>query len=309
MTDSVQSPEDISLRSVFVRTSHVKAATERLQDILRQQVRYHVSSGLLLIGPSGVGKSAAAVRFANSINTHQAIPGERLPVLYFEMPASPTQKNLGSRLLHTLGDSEWGRRDTAEDKLARAAILLSHLKTDLIIIDEVQHLVDYKRTNAAEAGDWIKSLMNVSNLSIALVGMNRIKRIKEENPQFRRRFSATYQFERFYPESPLWPEFLGLIRALSKKISVDKVDFLTSDMVQRLYFCSHGIMDYLVKVLERAVTLVKDGKFPGIDRTTLYQAFFDEVWQEAPVERNPFHDQFQFKPLIAMGEPFQKVDE
>lgn len=78
-------------------------------------------------------------------------------------------------------------------------------------------------------------------------------------------------------------------------------------MIQRLYFASFGILDYLVKVLERAVRLVQSGQFEGVNLAALDAAFKDEVWQSAPQNRSPFNAEFDFRPLIGVGEPYEVI--
>lgn len=95
---------------------------------------------------------------------------------------------------------------------------------------------------------------------------------------------------------------------MQKILIVESVNLVTEEMIQRLYFASFGILDYLVKVLERAVRLVKSGQFDGINLAALDTAFRDEVWQLAPRNRSPFNAEFDFRPLIGLGEPYEKIE-
>ncbi|WAH58807.1 TniB family NTP-binding protein [Pseudomonas silvicola] len=303
-------PEEISLRKLFIQTSYVKGAWGRLADVHQERIRFGESTGLLLMGPSGAGKSALASRYADAVNAERAVTQQCLPVVYLEMPSSPSKKNMCTALLEALGDVDHAKRrnDSSEVKFLRAVTLIENLKTELVIMDEAQHLIDYSRIDAYEAGDWIKSLMNKAGVSVVLVGMSRLEKLKKANSQFRRRFSATYTIKSFHPEEENWSEFLGVIKILQKHMSVDAVDLLVPDMVQRLYFASNGLMDYLVKVLDRALVLVWEGAFPGISLATLHQAFREEVWLTAPSIRNPFDSSFNFLPLLGADEPFEEVD-
>jgi DNA transposition AAA+ family ATPase len=185
--------------------------------------------------------------------------------------------------------------------------LLENLRVELVILDEAQHLVDYKRSDAYEAGDWIKSLLNTSKVSVVLIGMTRLEGLKRANDQFRRRFSASYTLVPFRPDEEFWPEFAGVIKAMQKMLSVESVNLVSDEMIQRLYFASFGILDYLVKVLERAVRLVQSGQFEGVNLAALDAAFKDEVWQSAPQNRSPFNAEFDFRPLIGVGEPYEVI--
>jgi GTPase SAR1 family protein len=303
-------PTDVtSLQKVFINTSIVKAAASRLIDIHNDNLRTGTNKGLLIMGPSGVGKSALVKKYVNSVNSERAIEMECLPILYLDMPSAPTKKNLGAALLKTLDDPCANvNSESAEAKFSRVVTLLNNLKIELVILDEAQHLVDYKRSDAYEAGDWIKSLMNNSKVSVVLIGMTRLEGLKRANDQFRRRFSASYTLVPFKPDGEYWPEFAGVIKAMQKMMVVDTVNLVTDEMIQRFYFASFGILDYLVKVLERAVNLVRAGRFNGVDLAALDTAFKDEVWQLAPENRSPFNAEFDFRPLIGIGEPFEKIE-
>lgn len=308
MNESLNGIDDTSLRNVFINTSIARAAATRLVDIHNENLRTGTNQGFLIMGPSGVGKSALVKKYVNSVNAERAIEMERLPILYLDMPSGPTKKNLGSTLLKALKDPYASTNsESAEVKFSRVVTLLENLNVELVILDEAQHLVDYKFSDMLEAGDWIKSLLNTSKVSVVLIGMTRLERLKKANSQFRRRFSASYTLVRFEPGSEFWPEFAGVIKALQNTMAVDSVSLVTDDMIQRLYFASFGILDYLVKVLERAVRLVRGGQFDGVNLAALGTAFKDEVWQLAPRNRNPFDAEFDYLPLIGPGEPYEET--
>lgn len=308
MSSSLNVVDDTSLRNVFINTSIARAATSRLVDIHNENLRTGTNQGFLLMGPSGVGKSALVKKYVNSVNTERAIEMERLPILYLDMPSGPTKKNLGSQLLKALKDPYANNNsESAEAKFSRVVTLLENLNVELVILDEAQHLVDYKQSDMFESGDWIKSLMNNSKVSVVLIGMTHLEGLKKANSQFRRRFSASYTLVPFEPGGEFWPEFAGVIKAMQKMMAVDSVNLVTDEMINRLYFASFGILDYLVKVLERAVRLVRGGKFDGVNLAALDTAFKDEIWQLAPKNRNPFNAEFDFQPLIGLGEPYEKI--
>lgn len=79
-------------------------------------------------------------------------------------------------------------------------------------------------------------------------------------------------------------------------------------MIRRFYLASFGLIDYLIKVIDRSVWLVQHRDAEGINLPILCEAFKDEVWSAAPEERNPFSDAFDFKPLIRDCEPFENFD-
>jgi DNA transposition AAA+ family ATPase len=47
----------------------------------------------------------------------------------------------------------------------------------MLVLDEAQHLVDYRRNGAYEAADWIKSLMNETSIAFVLIGLKRTENL------------------------------------------------------------------------------------------------------------------------------------
>ncbi|MNP67032.1 hypothetical protein D3C76_1628150 [compost metagenome] len=80
-------------------------------------------------------------------------------------------------------------------------------------------------------------------------------------------------------------------------------------MIKRFYLASYGLIDYLIKIVDRAVWLVQVQDLAGIELPVLAKAFEDEVWSYATEERNPFSASFNFQPLFGKWEPFETLEE
>ena len=78
MNVSLNGIDDTSLRNVFINTSIARAAASRLMDIHNENLRTGTNQGFLLMGPSGVGKSALVKKYVTSVNAERAIEMERL---------------------------------------------------------------------------------------------------------------------------------------------------------------------------------------------------------------------------------------
>ena len=150
--------------------------------------------------------------------------------------------------------------------------------------------------------------MNHTGAAVILIGMRETQEILNNDQQLRRRFSATIDFDRFKISTPSASNFSSLLKTLETIIKVKSVSLTTSEMLQRFYYASYGLIDYLTKILDRAAFLVIKNKLEGITLEVLFQAFVDEVWSDAKDNRNPFSSQFNFRPLIGRNEPFYKVD-
>ncbi|QQZ36358.1 TniB family NTP-binding protein [Pseudomonas sp. SK2] len=299
-----------SLRHRFIHSPQAVRALTRLSEVHRDSRRTGASNGLLIKGPSGVGKSTLILEYIRSLEEIGSVDDGKRTVLFVEIPSSPTKKNLAAAMLTALKDPfATARGHSAEVKFARVVLLLKNLGVEVVALDEVQHLVDYRRNGAYEAADWIKSLMNETSITFVLLGLKRTEGLLTANEQLRRRFSATVDYDRFTLTAKSSVHFVMLLRAIQGELPVQTVSFTEATMIKRFHLASYGLIDYLMKIVDRAVWLVHYRGLAGIELPVLAEAFEDEVWSNSTDERNPFSATFNFQPLIGKYEPFEKFEE
>lgn len=309
MTNCEENIAPFSLRHHFILSPQAERALNRLTEVHEDTRRTGTSKGLVIQGPSGVGKSTLIKEYVRELEaTKKKEAGHRF-VLVVEIPSSPTKKNLATAMLTAMKDPYADSRNhSAETKFARIILLLGSLGVEVVVLDEAQHLVDYKRNAAYEAADWIKSLMNETGITFVLVGLKRTEGLLWANEQLRRRFSATVDYNRFMLTEACWEQFAMLLHGVRELLPVVSISFSEKEMIRRFYLASFGLIDYLIKILDRSVWLVQHRNSEGINLRILSQAFKDEVWSAAPDVRNPFSYAFDFKPLIGDREPFENFD-
>ncbi|MCE5981969.1 TniB family NTP-binding protein [Pseudomonas sp. LF19] len=307
MITNAEPQSGFSLRHHFIRSPQSDHAIMRMEEVRQDTIRTQSSKGLVVQGPSGVGKSSLVREYLR--NEAAGNPDWMRSVLVVEMPSSPSKKNLATAVLVAMKDPfATARGHSAEHKFTRIVTLLKNQGTAMIILDEAQHLVDYKKVGAYEAADWIKSLMNETDITVVLVGLKRTEGLLWANEQLRRRFSASIDYGRYDLTEETWKQFAALLKAIQGLLPVQCISFLSKDMLQRFHLASFGLIDYLIKILDRAVWLAQRSGVEGIDLNVLSQAFKDEVWSRVPSERNPFSTSFDFQPLVGGREPFENFD-
>ena len=309
MNNHEEIQKQFSLRHHFILSPQAERALTRLAEVHGDTRRTGTSKGLVIQGPSGVGKSTLVKEYVRELESLKKTEAGHRSVLIVEIPSSPTKKNLATAMLAAMKDPYAdSRTHSAETKFSRIILLLRSLAVEVVVLDEAQHLVDYKRNAAYEAADWIKSLMNETGITFVLVGLKRTEGLLWANEQLRRRFSATVDYNRFTLTEACWAQFATLLLGIRDLLPVASISFSDKKIIQRFYLASFGLIDYLIKILDRAVWLVQDRNFEGINLAVLSKAFKDEVWSAAPNERDPFSEEFDFTPLIRDREPFENFD-
>lgn len=295
------------LSKQFITTPQIENTLSRVDEVIYDTKYSGKAKGLLICGPSGAGKSTMIKKLISD-RRQLAVDGHKFTTIYMELPSKPTLKSMGETFLEGLGDAfAKTRSHSAEFKLLRIIGLLKDLGTELVIFDEVQHIVDRLR-NTNEASNWIKHLMNNTGVAVVLIGMRSTQEILNNDQQLRRRFSATIDFDRFKISKKCSTDFLTLLKTLEGVLGVQSISLTTGEMIQRFYYASYGLIDYLVKIIDRAVYISIKNNLEGITLEVFSQAFKDEVWSNVSDDRNPFSPLFNFRALIEHNEPFNGVD-
>lgn len=293
-----------NIRTQVVSHPQFIAIQNGLFDALNITKASGVCKGISILGPSGVGKSTLIRSFSSQLSGQNESKFLK-KVVIAEMPSNPTQKSLASSILAGMNDPfAHSRTHSAEEKRTRIVKLIRELKTDVLVIDESQHIAKRLRKEQYETADWLKSLLNETHILVILAGLPTLEQFIKSNEQLRRRFSSSYTLDPFSlaePKSRL--NFLGILQSFQISLGVEAIKLTSPDISMRMYFASCGLIDYVVKILEKCA-YIADQENTDIHLGILYRAFNDEVWSSAPPERNPFAKEFDMRPLTCAGEPF-----
>lgn len=124
---------------LFIMTPELRALSDKLAT-----VRHYRSLGqqrnFLLGGASGMGKSTCLDWFAAQYPTRVEDDRNYIPVIKIDAPVSNhSPKPLFQRILLECGLS-YTRSDSEEDLLMKIALVFQRCGTDLLIVDEIEHI-------------------------------------------------------------------------------------------------------------------------------------------------------------------------
>ncbi len=255
--------------------------------------RCHKTAGLkpksmMLLGASGAGKSTLLHLYRKAFPDAELEDRTLRPILYISLPSRVTVNDILSGLLEACGDPE-PQKGTARSLLNRLYGLTKSLGVQLIIIDEIQHVLpEHTHRRTQEAADMIKSIMDRSLIPFVLAGLPHGNRIltdtvkgKHSEDQLIRRFNASVQLKPPALGSNAWKNLMAVYQ---KTIGVPCINLSSDEMLKRFYLASNGLHGFIANVLEHSLEST-DGN-EQICITHLSEAF--DVSSCADLIENPF---------------------
>lgn len=283
---------------------------DEISRVHRRGVLLKVSDSLQIVGQTGSGKTYLTEWYEQQFPRTQKDGRWRIRVLRVETPECPTVKALAEAVLIALGDP-WAQKGTATEKTERIRHLCEACGLELLIIDEIQHFIEGNRhAELMRVTDWLKVLINLLCVPVVLVGLPRAIAVTRSNPQLRRRFAAPYYLAPFsYATGEGQREFRGLLKAFGQDLKKGSVKIWAPEEAVRFFHATCGLIDYVVKLVDDAVSRGGSGADGVVTREDFAAAFARVVWRDAPERLNPFNPKAQLRPLTRPGEPFEMLDD
>jgi len=250
---------------------------------------------LLLVGPTGAGKSTLVGTYAQEHPAVLTEEGVTYPVVRATIPSPATIKALAIALLAALGDPR-----AASGTVGAMTYRLTHYfrdcKVELLILDELQHFRDRdNRRVLKNASNWLKTLIKETGVACVLVGLQgEAEEVVRLNPQLARLFGAPhallpFAWEERRPETVR--EFVAFLTLLEGALPLaERPDLSELGMARRLHTASGGVMAYLMELLRGATYLALTEGRVTLDRDVLGRAFEQRLASLRRGTANPFHD-------------------
>lgn len=284
-----------------------REAMHAMAELHVRRRNYEAGGGLLLTGPSGAGKSTMVQAYMGSFPRVHQTERTHIPVLLVSVPSSPTSRSLASAILEALGDKR-AHRGTAAEKTARIHQLFLACEVEMVLLDEFHHLFYSPTLNAfRDVTDWLKNFLEATRVGMVACGLPAGEAVVNSNEQLARRFSARIRVEPFaFDQAEDFQEFRGVLKALAPHLPLPtETPLHESNLARRIHVGSYGLIDYVVKILEGAVSATASAGLDTIDLQTLAAGFRNRVWRDVPERLNPFHPESVQRPLDRPGEVFQ----
>lgn len=285
------------------RYSQAMAAIAKLH--LAQQTHQN-GGGLLVCGPSGIGKSTILRNY--SANFPSFVEGRQtfMPVLLVTCPSSATANGLISAMFDAMGFPIPSRTDLA-DKTIKLCKLMKMYKVELMLLDEFQHAY-YSRTlsDFRQLIDTVKNIMNETKVASVLVGLDEVDEVISTNEQVARRHSEKIEMTTFkLDDEDDFKEFRAILKSYQAALVIPpEIPLHEANLARRFLVASNGNLDYLARILEKSVEIAGFADLRQISQVVYAAAFREYVWKGVPDLLNPFHDESPLRQLDRRGEPF-----
>ena len=289
MTDKIEDRLELleKLQVNYPRLNKILGKVKHCHEISRVSAE---PANMLITGWQGVGKTTLRENYEQQYPRLETEDGSIIRVLSASIPVPASEKALVTALLLALGDPIADKGSTISQTI-RAYRLVEHCKTELIILDEFQHIIDRKSDRVLQnTADWLKDFINKTKVPVILMGMPSCKVILDSNPQLRRRFLIREELKPFEWGTPgANNEMQQLLNVIDGKLPLKKRSNLGDPELAYRFFCAtSGIMSSVITLIRGAASEALKSGNETITLKMLANVYEEKLSSTAPEFDNPF---------------------
>jgi hypothetical protein len=266
----------------------LKVVLEKIERCHKSYARLGEPENLFISGITGLGKTTLCKiylqRYPHILNDVD----DTKRVLYARTPTPATIKNLASGLLEALGDP-CSDKGTTVSITKRLKTFLKTCGVQLIILDEFQHLSGTEN-KIFQAADWLKALIEDSNVPIVVIGLPESIGVLNTNAQLNRRFSHRCELEPFGWKSTEDRKFFtSLLHTIDLKLPFpERSELASEDLKRRFLDASDGVFGDLIKLIRFAAQYSVEGNHQRIQIESIIRAYEEHIKPRKTEKPNPF---------------------
>lgn len=311
MSNSNQNAESSHRESVFSRVasldkfivSHADMthAIDGIGDCILRSNGAAEPCGAILIGIGGTGKTTICKAILKRYPQTEIFENNAriltVPAFYASVPSPSTIKSLAQNLLENLGDTSTSN-STAQKLTKRLCALLSTCKTKIILLDEFHHLLAEGKPGdkkSIKICNWIKTLINNTNVLICLVGTPDCEALVGDDTQMARRFNRKYRLRNLHcgtseKPGPLSSFLKHITKTFINKLELDSfVNFDNRLALLQIWAATDGNPAFVMQLVKEATSACLLDKRKDVLISDFSQAYSSDLASPfSHIKQNPF---------------------
>jgi hypothetical protein len=253
------------LAKLYIKTDEITAALEDIHDLRETGFRGRDGEAYcyFVVGPSSTGKSRLFSTYAAA--PHAQRDGDRWPVVRIKVPAAVKNvEEFLAAILNGLGTESLIEVQKKREMERRILLHIARRKPELIMIEEVNHLVDKKTGNLGYwGGDTIKTLLlDTAKVPVVMSGIEISETLFRLNTQLETRRSGILRlFAHDWADQGHRERFQQAVEAFDLACRFpQRVGLADGPMAERIHRATGGIIGNVCKLFETALRMgIKQG--------------------------------------------------
>lgn len=229
----------------YPKANHI---LDKMDELLKFPPRHRMPN-LLITGSTNNGKTMVVNRFKmKNPGGENATDGTvEMPVFMIQAPPVPDESRFYNIMLENLF-SPYRQSDRPDKKQFQVISILRHLKTRMLIIDEIHHIIAGAQLKQRLFLNTIKYLCNELQITLVAIGTEDAHAALQSDPQLSNRFEPVS-----LPKWEIGTDYLRLLASYEKLLPLKKESNLTeTDIALKILSMTDGLIGEIDTLLTKA---------------------------------------------------------